>query len=117
MRVLARRPTAFLALAAVALLTATPAGAHDGVHQRLVGYFTQWGIYGKGYVVKNVEDSGAARHLTHIQYAFANVTPDGKCGITDAWADYQKTFTAAQNLDGVDETWSDTELRLSLIHI
>ena len=110
MRPLARRAAVAATLLA---LVAAPASAHDGRRDpaRLVGYFTQWGIYGKGYVVKNVEDSGAARRLTHIQYAFANITPDLKCGITDAWADYQKTFPAAQNLDGVDETWSDTELR------
>jgi chitinase len=108
---LARRFRTLFALAVCAALPAAAVHAHDAAPRRLVGYFTQWGIYGKGYVVKNVEDSGAARRLTHIQYAFANVTPDLKCGITDAWADYQKTFPASQNLDGVDETWSDTELR------
>jgi chitinase len=89
------------------------ATAHDQARapRRLVGYFTEWGIYGKGYVVKNVEDSGAAQRLTHLQYAFATVTPDLKCGIADPWADYQKTFDASQSVDGIADTWSDTEPR------
>ena len=44
-----------------------------------VAYFTQWGIYGRNYFVKNILTSGTAGRLTHINYAFANVGSDGKC--------------------------------------
>ncbi len=41
-----------------------------------VGYFIQWGIYGRSFFVKNLEDNGSAGRLTHINYAFGNVAPD-----------------------------------------
>ncbi|GAA2428224.1 hypothetical protein GCM10010433_30230 [Streptomyces pulveraceus] len=41
-----------------------------------VGYFVQWGIYGRQYFVKNLHDSGAAGKLDIINYAFANIDPN-----------------------------------------
>jgi len=40
-----------------------------------VGYFVQWGIYGRQYFVRNLDTSGAAAKLTHINYAFTNLDP------------------------------------------
>ena len=40
---------------------------------RSVGYFAQWGVYGRGYQVKQIDTSGVADELTHINYAFANI--------------------------------------------
>jgi chitinase len=79
-------------------------------------YFTQWGIYGRGYHVKNIATSGAAAQLTFINYAFGNVYGDGRCGMVtraengngdggDAYADYQKSYDAASSVDGVGDTW------------
>jgi chitinase len=82
-----------------------------GAPSRLMGYFTSWSIYGRNYVVKNIKDSGAAPKVTHILYAFAKISPDLKCEISDPWADYQKPFDASQSVDGVAETWSDTQIR------
>ncbi|MGW1926933.1 hypothetical protein ACWCQ0_49955, partial [Streptomyces massasporeus] len=45
----------------------------------------------------------------HINYAFGNVT-GGKCTIGDAYADYDKAYTADQSVDGVADTW-DQPLR------
>ncbi|MDN3022467.1 glycoside hydrolase family 18 protein [Streptomyces sp. S.PB5] len=70
---------------------------------KVVGYFTDWGIYGRQYFVKNIETSGSADRLTHINYAFGNVT-DGKCALGDAWADTDKPFTAEESVDGVADT-------------
>ncbi|WP_030038627.1 glycosyl hydrolase family 18 protein, partial [Streptomyces resistomycificus] len=70
---------------------------------KVVGYFTDWGIYGRQYFVKNIETSGSADRLTHINYAFGNVT-DGKCALGDAWADTDKPFTAQESVDGVADT-------------
>ena len=50
---------------------------------KVVGYFTEWGIYDRKYYVKNIETSGSAAKLTHINYAFGNVT-GGKCAMGDA---------------------------------
>ncbi|WP_216215373.1 glycosyl hydrolase family 18 protein [Amycolatopsis aidingensis] len=93
-----------------------------------VGYFVQWGIYGRQYFVKNLDTSGAAARLTHINYAFGNIDPDDlTClqGVTkgtspdpqdpnqgdgagDAEADYGRPMSAAQSVDGVGDTgWED----------
>nr|WP_232757199.1 glycoside hydrolase family 18 protein [Xanthomonas sp. SHU 199] len=93
-----------------------------GGSKRVIGYFTQWGIYGRNYQVRDIQTSGAAGYLTHINYAFGNVR-NNRCevGVTqpsdsstgaggDAFADYTKAFSAAQSVDGVGDTW-DQPLR------
>ncbi|MFI8520375.1 glycosyl hydrolase family 18 protein [Streptomyces sp. NPDC085481] len=74
-----------------------------------MGYFTNWGVYGRNYHVKNIVTSGSAAKITHINYAFGNVT-GGKCTIGDSYADYDKAYTADQSVDGVADTW-DQPLR------
>ncbi|MEU0784850.1 glycoside hydrolase family 18 chitinase [Streptomyces sp. NPDC006173] len=74
-----------------------------------LGYFTEWGIYGRNYNVKNLVTSGSAAKITHINYAFGNVT-GGKCAIGDSYADYDKAFTADLSVSGVADTW-DQPLR------
>ncbi|MFD0775414.1 glycosyl hydrolase family 18 protein, partial [Streptomonospora algeriensis] len=83
---------------------------------RRVGYFTQWGVYDRDYQVKDVDTSGTAEKLTHVNYAFGNVSADGQCfmanqpGEGDAYADYGKSFSAAESVDGEGDTW-DQPLR------
>ncbi|WP_411977009.1 glycoside hydrolase family 18 chitinase [Streptomyces solicathayae] len=74
-----------------------------------MGYFTNWGVYGRNYHVKNLVTSGSAAKITHINYAFGNVS-GGKCTIGDSYADYDKAYTADQSVDGVADTW-DQPLR------
>ncbi|MEV6212815.1 glycosyl hydrolase family 18 protein [Kitasatospora sp. NPDC051914] len=92
-----------------------------------VGYFTQWGIYGRQYFVKNLDTSGSAAKLDVINYAFENIDPvnltclagvtrgttanpqdpDQGTGAGDADADYSRPFSAAQSVDGVaDDGWA-----------
>ncbi|MEU7690437.1 MULTISPECIES: glycoside hydrolase family 18 protein [Microbispora] len=86
-----------------------------------VGYVSQRGAYGATSTVRDLDTSGLAGRLTHVLYAFANIDPESlTClsGVTqplapdpndpdqgdgagDAWADYQRGFTAAESLDGV----------------
>ncbi|MEV5695661.1 glycoside hydrolase family 18 protein [Micromonospora globbae] len=114
-----RRLTALVALATV-LVTAVPAtaaSAGDSVNRRAghlrVGYFTQWGIYDRAFPVKKLDTSGAASRLTHVNYAFGNVSEDGRCyvdggpGEGDAWADYQRPVPAEESVDGVADTWGE----------
>jgi chitinase len=67
---------------------------------RLVGYFTDWGIYARDYQVRDVETGGAAQHLTHLVYAFGRVD-GGRCSANNAWADHQRPVGAAASVDGV----------------
>ncbi|GGN38005.1 glycoside hydrolase family 18 protein [Streptomyces fuscichromogenes] len=76
---------------------------------KVVGYFTEWGTYDRRYLVKNIETSGSAAKLTHIDYAFGNVT-GGKCAMGDSYAATDRTYTAAESVDGVADTW-DQPLR------
>jgi chitinase len=78
--------------------------------KKIVGYFAEWGVYGRNYHVKNIVTSGSAAKLTHIQYAFGNVT-NGQCAIGDSYADYDKAYSAADSVDGVADTWDAGALR------
>ncbi|WP_055557007.1 glycoside hydrolase family 18 protein [Streptomyces sp. NBRC 110028] len=88
----------------------TTAKAAEAAGDKVVGYFTEWGVYQRNYHVKNVETSGSAAKLTHINYAFGNVT-GGKCAIGDAYADYDKAYDAAGSVDGKADTWDAGALR------
>ncbi|MDT9688390.1 glycoside hydrolase family 18 protein [Streptomyces sp. P9(2023)] len=85
-------------------------GASHGPAYKRVGYFTQWGVYGRNFQVKDLDTSGTAAKLSHINYAFGNVSPDGKCftgntpGESDAWSDYVRPLDAAGSVDGVADT-------------
>ena len=78
---------------------------------RTVGYFIQWGIYGRAFYVKNLDTSGSAARLTHINYAFANVAPEADGTVTcqsgDVWADYQRPVSAEESVDGVGDLWGE----------
>ena len=60
----------------------------------LGGYFEEWSIYYAGYNIANLQQNGVADKLTHLIYAFANVTttPAPGCAIADSWADYQTPY-------------------------
>ncbi|MCW5250627.1 MULTISPECIES: glycoside hydrolase family 18 chitinase [unclassified Streptomyces] len=94
-------------------VTTTGGGGDDGGgtggSKVNLGYFIQWGVYGRNYHVKNLVTSGSAAKITHINYAFGNVQ-NGKCTIGDSYADYDKAYTAADSVDGVADTW-DQPLR------
>lgn len=104
MRVSVRRLIAAAAVGAVAasLAVTAPAQAHGKPQPYVkVGYFTQWGIYGRQFPVAKLETSGAAARLTHINYAFSDVTADGVCASADSWADWETPFAAENSVDGV----------------
>ncbi|EGE41756.1 glycosyl hydrolase family 18 protein [Streptomyces griseus] len=94
---------------AVSVRTTGGGGEQPGGDKVNLGYFTNWGVYGRNYHVKNLVTSGSAAKITHINYAFGNVQ-NGKCTIGDSYADYEKAYTADQSVDGVADTW-DQPLR------
>lgn len=99
--------------------TATPAGPtavpsetppSGGAGAKIIGYFPEWGVYGRNYHVKNIVTSGSAGKLTHIIYAFGNVQ-NGQCTIGDTYAAYDKFYDAASSVDGLADTWDTGALR------
>ncbi len=96
----------------------SPGGDPGAAGKRVIGYFTQWGIYGRNYKVRDIDRSGAATQLTHINYAFGNVR-NNRCevGVTqaadagsgaggDAYADYTRSFGGAESVSGVADRWN-----------
>lgn len=73
------------------LASVVPSFAQDKI---LGGYFEEWSIYYAGYNIANLQQNGVADKLTHLLYAFANVTatPAPACSIADSWADYQSPY-------------------------
>ncbi|HTS13084.1 MAG TPA: glycoside hydrolase family 18 protein [Candidatus Limnocylindrales bacterium] len=65
----------------------------------LAGYFEEWSVYGAKYNVANLQANGVAGRLSHLMYAFANVsapadaatdaTRAATCQIADPWAAYE----------------------------
>ncbi|GGV61394.1 chitinase [Streptomyces griseoloalbus] len=99
-----------LAGAGASTATAAATSAQEAAAgSKVIGYFTEWGTYDRKYYVKNIDTSGSADKLTHINYAFGNVT-GGKCAIGDSYAATERTYTAAESVDGVADTW-DQPLR------
>jgi chitinase len=70
----------------------------DGSH-RVIGYFPAWGVYGRDYHVPDIP----AEHLTHVLYAFANVSAAGECELGDPYADIDKFYPG--------DTWDAGALR------
>jgi chitinase len=89
--------------------TAAPTAVAGTNDYKIVGYFTQWGMYARQYRVKQIVTSGSAAKLTHINYAFANVSPDYTCyeedryGWGDETADYLSSYAADQSVDGLPD--------------
>jgi chitinase len=52
-----------------------------------VGYYTGWSTY-SDFQPADID----ASKLTHINYAFANISSDGKIAVGDSWADVEKPF-------------------------
>jgi chitinase len=67
-------------------------GRHDH-HPRKIfgGYFEEWGVNYANYNIADLQKNGVADELTHLIYAFGNVTPASPpaCAIADPVAAFQ----------------------------
>jgi chitinase len=91
-----RRVGKAVATLALLLLASTLFSVAEGESDSKIlgGYFEEWSIYYAGYNIANLQQDGVADKLTHLMYAFANVTttPSPACAIADSWADYQTPY-------------------------
>jgi chitinase len=70
------------------------AGTYDppppppGGSKRIVGYFAAWDVYGRNYQPTDIPFG----LLTHVNYAFMNISADGTCILGDPYADIDKFY-------------------------
>jgi chitinase len=94
-----------LSTSGVAVL-AQPANQHDKI---LAGYFEEWSIYYANYNLANLESNGSAAKLSHLIYAFGDVSASASapqtdsCVIADAWADFENNNLPP--VGGISDTW------------
>jgi len=99
-------------------------------HKLEMGFFEQWGIYGRGFTLADADREGEIADLTDLDYAFGGVEPQSGathnsagvlavpdkpvqedpsasgynpvvCSSLDTWADYQSTgLSGANDVDG-----------------
>jgi len=74
--------------------------------KRVVGYYAQWAA-GRGYPVSSIP----ATKVTHINYAFSNVSVNGECILGDPVADIEQEYTAAESVSGKADSSAGTALR------
>lgn len=79
-------------------------------NQVIAAYFTEWGVYGRDYHVKDLHSSGSASRITHLIYAFGNVE-NGQCTMGDSYAAIDKYYDASASVDGVADSWDQGALR------
>ncbi|HUX49500.1 MAG TPA: glycoside hydrolase family 18 protein [Spirochaetia bacterium] len=78
-----------LVLSGCATVTVSvPSPGTNAFSARIVAYYVSWGIYARHYTVADIP----ADKVTHLNYAFANISPEGTIVPGDAWADVQKQF-------------------------
>ncbi len=99
-------------LASIVLLTVfgTSALAEPPSNKKiLAGYFEEWSIYYAGYNLATLESNGSAKKLSHLIYAFGNVSANASdptantCAVADAWADFENNNLPP--VGGIPSSW------------
>lgn len=64
--------------------------------KRNVAYFTSWSVYGRNVNIMDINPD----FVTHINFAFANLQPDGEITVGDSWADLEKPYEKNTQIKG-----------------
>ena len=104
-----RASVALLVSMATCLTYGTSAFAQDRNSKILAGFFEEWSIYYAGYNLASLESNGSAAKLSHLIYAFGDVSASASdpstntCVIADAWADFENNNLPP--VGGIADTW------------
>lgn len=105
--------TSFALLAGLSLLSTGGVAAfaqtvnHPG--KILAGFFEEWSIYYANYNLANLQSNGSAAKLSHLIYAFGDVSASASapstdtCVIADPWADFEDN--GLPPVGGIADTW------------
>src|SRR5271166_6600641 len=107
----ARTSLALLVSLLTLAVTSSPAFAQNPNSQGkiLAGFFEEWSIYYANYNLANLESNGSAAKLSHLVYAFGDVSASTSdpstdtCVIADAWADFENNNLPP--VGGIADTW------------
>lgn len=92
--------------APVASLAAPTPSLVAAAGKRVVGYYAQWAT-ARGFPPASIQGD----KLTHINYAFANVSDKGECQLGDPEADTKRVYTAKESVSGVADSADASALR------
>jgi chitinase len=101
---------AFFLLALTANHAQGKSKSHSHQAFRVIGYFNEGGAKTGRYTVKEIETSGAAKLLTHIDYAFGRVA-NNHCEVPNPDVALSQSYSAANSVDGTDDPAGDGQLR------
>jgi chitinase len=76
----------------------------------VVGYFNEDATKSGRYHVKDIETSGAAKLLTHIDYAFGRVA-NNRCEIPNPTVALEQSYDTTASVDGTADPAGDNQLR------
>lgn len=76
-------------------------GSATGSLPIIAAYYPEWAIYSRDFDVADIP----AGNLTHLIYAFSKIDGDGRMSLFDSYAAVEKTFSAADSVDGKADTW------------
>lgn len=85
-------------LPAVTLPIASPTSELQPEVKMIIGYYPAWAA-ARGVPLK----SAPTQKLTHINYAFSNVSASGECILGDPAADIEKIYSAVESITGKDD--------------
>jgi chitinase len=73
--------------------------------KKIVAYYIEWGIYGRDYQPADMP----LEKVTHVNYAFANISADGRIAIGDPYAATEKLYPG----DSWDQPYAGTYNQLN----
>jgi GH18 family chitinase len=79
--------------------TSTPIAVPGG--KSVIGYYPSW-VADRNVFVKDIP----AHKLTHINYAFSNVSENGECTLGDPAADVERIYAATESVSGLEDSKS-----------
>jgi len=65
----------------------------------LVGYYASWDVYERAMFLTRIQ----TEKITHINYAFSNISPEGECVLGDVDADTARFFGIGNSVNGTPD--------------